>query len=78
MLRSTRMRYWKAGWKRCWRPSTVAAGQPVKAGATLLSLEAMKMETHLTAERDGVIERVLVKPGDRVHAKDLLMVWKAA
>jgi len=56
----------------------VAAGQPVKAGATLLSLEAMKMETHLTAERDGVIERVLVKPGDRVHAKDLLMVWKAA
>ncbi|MGB3071811.1 MAG: pyruvate carboxylase [Ottowia sp.] len=56
----------------------VAAGQPVKAGATLLSLEAMKMETHLTAERDGVIDRVLVKPGDRVHAKDLLIVWKAA
>lgn len=55
----------------------VSAGQSVQAGATLLSLEAMKMETHLTAERDGVIERVLVKPGDRVQAKDLLLVWRA-
>ena len=55
----------------------VTAGQQVKAGATLLSLEAMKMETHLTAERDGVIERVLVKPGDRVQSKDLLMVWQS-
>ena len=55
----------------------VSEGQTVKAGATLLSLEAMKMETHLTAERDGVVERVLVKPGDRVQAKDLLLVWRA-
>ena len=54
----------------------VAVGQHVKAGATLLSLEAMKMETHITAEREGVVERVLVKPGDRVQAKDLLIVWK--
>lgn len=54
----------------------VTAGQHVQAGATLLSLEAMKMETHMTAERDGVIERVLVKPGDRVQAKDLLVVWR--
>ena len=55
----------------------VAAGQHLQAGATLLSLEAMKMETHLIAERDGVIERVLVNPGDRVQAKDLLIVWRA-
>ncbi|MCS4296255.1 pyruvate carboxylase [Comamonas sp. BIGb0152] len=55
----------------------VVAGQSVQAGATLLSLEAMKMETHMTAERDGVVERVLVKPGDRVQAKDLLVVWRA-
>lgn len=55
----------------------VAVGQHVRVGATLLSLEAMKMETHMTAERDGVIERVLVKPGDRVQAKDLLVVWRA-
>ena len=55
----------------------VTAGQHVQAGATLLSLEAMKMEPHMTAECDGVIERVLVKPGDRVQAKDLLVVWRA-
>ena len=54
----------------------VSAGQHVQAGATLLSLEAMKMETHMTAERDGVIERVLVKAGDRVQAKDLLAIWR--
>jgi pyruvate carboxylase len=55
----------------------VVAGQTIQAGATLLSLEAMKMEMHMTAERNGVIERVLVKLGDRVQAKDLLIVWKA-
>ena len=55
----------------------VVAGQKVQAGATLLSLEAMKMETHIVTERDGVIERVLVKSGDRVQAKDLLIVWRA-
>jgi len=53
----------------------VQAGQTLQAGATLVSLEAMKMETHIVAERDGVVERVLVKPGDRVQAKDLLIVW---
>jgi pyruvate carboxylase len=56
----------------------VAVGQHVQAGATLLSLEAMKMETHITAEREGTVDRVLVKPGDRVQAKDLLLVWRAA
>lgn len=53
----------------------VTAGQTVHAGSTLLSLDAMKMESHIGAEREGVIERVLVKPGDRVQAKDLLIVW---
>lgn len=48
----------------------VAVGQRVHQGATLLSLESMKMETHLIAERESIVERVLVKPGDRVQAKD--------
>ena len=39
----------------------VAAGQAVKAGDVLLSIEAMKMETALHAERDGTIAEVLVK-----------------
>lgn len=56
----------------------VEVGQTVRAGSTLLSLEAMKMESHITVESDSVVERVLVKPGDRVQAKDLLMVLKSA
>jgi pyruvate carboxylase len=37
----------------------------------------MKMETHVAAERDAEIEAVLIAPGDRVQAKDLLIVLKA-
>lgn len=55
----------------------VKPGQHVAAGGTLLALEAMKMETHVTADRDAEVEAVLVAPGDRVHAKDLLVVLKA-
>ncbi|MEO8297626.1 MAG: pyruvate carboxylase [Burkholderiales bacterium] len=56
----------------------VKAGQKVTAGSMLVSLEAMKMETHLTAERDCEIDKVLVGPGERVQAKDLLIVLRAA
>ncbi len=51
----------------------VKAGQKVKKGDPLLSIEAMKMETMLTAERDAVVHAVHVKPGDQVNAKDLLL-----
>jgi pyruvate carboxylase len=40
----------------------------------LLTLEAMKMETTVRAERDGVVAEILVKPGLQVDAKDLLVV----
>jgi len=57
--------------------STVAVsqGQTVKAGDVLLSIEAMKMETALRAERDGSIAEVLVRPGEQIDAKDLLIVF---
>ena len=53
----------------------VAAGQKVTAGDVLLSIEAMKMETALHAERDGEIAELLVKTGDQIDAKDLLVVY---
>jgi pyruvate carboxylase len=58
--------------------STVAVqpGDSVKKGQKLLSLEAMKMETNLTAERDGKIAQVLVKRGTQVAAGDLLMTFE--
>ena len=56
---------------------TVEAGQEVKAGDMLLSIEAMKMETAIHAEHDGKIARLEVKVGDQVDAKDLLVVYEA-
>ncbi|MGR8925346.1 pyruvate carboxylase [Rhizobium leguminosarum] len=52
----------------------VSPGQAVKAGDVLASIEAMKMETAIHAERDGTIAEVLVKAGDQIDAKDLLVV----
>jgi len=51
----------------------VKPGQRVQRGAPLLSIEAMKMETMLAADRDAVVQLVHVKPGDVVAAKDLLL-----
>jgi pyruvate carboxylase len=56
---------------------SVTAGQGVMAGDVLLSIEAMKMETALHAERDGTIAEVLVQTGDQIDAKDLLVVYAA-
>jgi pyruvate carboxylase len=51
----------------------VAQGQAVTAGDVVLSIEAMKMETAIHAESDGTVAEVLVKPGDQIDAKDLLV-----
>ncbi len=51
----------------------VSAGQEVKEGDLLLTIEAMKMETGLHAERDGKVKAVHVQPGGQIDAKDLLV-----
>ena len=42
----------------------VKVGDAVKAGDTLLTYEAMKMENNLVSERDGVIAKIMVEDGD--------------
>jgi pyruvate carboxylase len=62
-------------------PGTIAtvpvhAGQSLIKGEVLLTLEAMKMETTLRAERDGTIKEILARPGLQVDTKDLLIVYE--
>ncbi len=51
----------------------VATGDHVEPGDKLVSLEAMKMETTITADRAGDVQQILVKAGSQVDAGDLLM-----
>ncbi|MDR2239352.1 MAG: pyruvate carboxylase [Zoogloeaceae bacterium] len=55
----------------------VHTGQKVCRGDPLLSIEAMKMESVLAAERDGVIAAIHAHPGETVNAKDLLIEYAA-
>ncbi len=51
----------------------VQAGQEVQEGDLLLTIEAMKMETGIHAERNAVVKAVHVHPGGQIDAKDLLI-----
>jgi pyruvate carboxylase len=51
-------------------------GAQVRAGDLLLTIEAMKMETGLHAERDAVIKALHVTPGAQIDAKDLLIEFE--
>ena len=51
----------------------VEAGESVEKGAQLLMVEAMKMETAVTAPRHAVVEAIAVSTGDEVEAGDLLV-----
>jgi pyruvate carboxylase len=55
----------------------VSAGEQVAEGQKLLTMEAMKMETTLYAERAGKIAEVLVSPGTQVEGGDLLIRYEA-
>lgn len=53
----------------------VTPGQSVKAGQTLVVIEAMKMENEIVAPADGTVKSVNVKKGDNVSAGDLLVAF---
>jgi len=51
----------------------VKEGDPIKVGAKLITLEAMKMENNINADKDGVIKAIRVKAGDSVLEGDVLV-----
>lgn len=54
----------------------VEAGQCVEAGAVVLILEAMKMETHVVAPRAATVKAVHVRPGDPVKLNEILVEFE--
>lgn len=52
----------------------VEVGQEVKAGDTLVVLEAMKMANNIEAEKDGKVTAICVKQGQAVMEEDALVV----
>lgn len=52
----------------------VSVGQAVKAGDTLLILEAMKMQNEIAAPSDGTVKSISVSAGQSVKVRDQLVV----
>ncbi len=55
---------------------TVQAGDAVEAGQTLATVEAMKMENVLRAERQGRVKRVAAKAGDSLALDQLILEFE--
>ena len=55
----------------------VVSGQKVKSGDLLLTLEAMKMETGIYAEKDNLVKEVHVNVGSQIDTKDLLVEFES-
>ena len=50
-----------------------AVGDKIEKGDLLVTIEAMKMQTSVNAESNGVIEQIHVESGQQISAKDLLI-----
>ncbi len=54
----------------------VEAGHEVKAGQVLSVIEAMKMENVLKAERDAVVAKINVSPGDNLSVDEVILEFE--
>ena len=52
---------------------SVSEGDVVKAGEELAVVEAMKMENRLTAEREGVVSKIFLEPGDSLEVGQIIL-----
>ncbi len=53
---------------------TVKEGEKVEKNQTLAVIEAMKMETNITANGDGIVKSIIVSEGQQVKSGELLIV----
>ncbi len=53
---------------------TVTDGDAVEAGQAIATIEAMKMETAITAPVAGTVQRLAIGPVQQVEGGDLLVV----
>ena len=51
----------------------VSEGAKIIKGDKVLVIEAMKMETIITAEKSGTIKKLYISSGENVETKDLLI-----
>ncbi|PAB57983.1 pyruvate carboxylase [Anaeromicrobium sediminis] len=51
----------------------VKEGDKVAENDTVAIIEAMKMETNITASKDGVVEKIFAKEGDQVKSGQLIL-----
>ena len=54
----------------------VKPGDTVKRGDELFVFEAMKMENSIIAERNGVIKRVFIEPGQVIATNAVLIEYE--
>jgi propionyl-CoA carboxylase alpha chain len=54
----------------------VKEGETVEAGQALATVEAMKMENILKAERRGTVKKIVVKPGQSLAVDELIMEFE--
>ncbi|AKK10495.1 pyruvate carboxylase [Corynebacterium uterequi] len=57
---------------------SVKAGDAVKAGEPVATIEAMKMEASISATIDGTVDRVAISGATKVEGGDLIVVVKPA